>query len=383
MYLPFVLGDPILYWTLRLILLITFVVCGYGISFDKKNNYYKYAIPAGLVYSLIEGLRWNRGQDYYHYYGDLVGRLFTDDYEIGYLFIVNVLTEILNLPFWMCFILYSALLITAFLSLFKLFPKAAVWALPLFYIITESSSENLIRQWLAIPFVILGYYQYSIGNWKKCLLSLFVVPCIHMSGLFAVTMFLLFAKVKIQLKTPWILLGIFLLFYFFWDASYFSFVTELLNDLNLGDDTKFSGYVENADRWFTEEGSINNVLGKTMVRSMGIINLIAKFSAEVLLIIYGFKTCSKDSRLLIPFYFAYIALLLSTISGDIEIYARFAEWLNYFTPFVWGLVLGNKDIRLKEKYVIYTIVVIQYVFYGFIRMMGSIPYKGCAFIWDA
>ena len=364
-----------------MILLLTFIVCGYGISFGKKNYYYKYAVVAGLVYSLIEGLRWNRGQDYYHYYGDLMGKLFTDNYEIGYLFLINVLTEILNLPFWLCFILYSALLITAFLSLLRLFPKAAVWALPLFYIITESSSENLIRQWLAIPFVIFGYYQYYIGNWKKCLFSLCVVPFIHLSGLFAVAVFLLFAKVKMRLKTPWILLGIYLLLYFFWDASYFSFVSETLSGISLGDDVKYVGYVENADRWFTEEGSINEVLGKTKVAEIGMINVIAKFCCGVLFIIYGFKTCVKDFRLQIPFYFAYMALLLHTIRGDIEIYNRFAEWMNYFTPLVLGLILVNKEIR--ERYIIYAVVLVQYLFYGFIRLIGLIPYKGCAFIWDA
>ena len=70
-------GDPILYWILRFIVLLSFFLSGYLISYKDKNgrNYWKYSSICIIFYSLIEGLRWNRGVDYPHYYQDLTGKL--------------------------------------------------------------------------------------------------------------------------------------------------------------------------------------------------------------------------------------------------------------------------------------------------------------------
>ena len=59
------LGDPIVYWLLRILLLVTLLVCGWGISYQEKI-FKVYALVAGAAYSLIQGLRLERGQDYPH-----------------------------------------------------------------------------------------------------------------------------------------------------------------------------------------------------------------------------------------------------------------------------------------------------------------------------
>ena len=72
MFLGYDVGDPIIYWILRILLLAILFFCGWGISKDAPARYNKYAWLAGSAYSLIEGLRWLRGADYPHYYNDIV-----------------------------------------------------------------------------------------------------------------------------------------------------------------------------------------------------------------------------------------------------------------------------------------------------------------------
>ena len=61
-----------------------------------------------------------------------------------------------------------------------------------------------------------------------------------------------------------------------------------MNKLNIEDETGAGHFLSDADRWFTEEGSISMVLGKEY-KSIGIINKTAKFLSECAVIWYGFK----------------------------------------------------------------------------------------------
>lgn len=375
------LGDPIVYWLLRILLLVTLLICGWGISYQEKRYFKVYALIAGTVYSLIQGLRWNRGQDYPHYYSDLTGKWETPNPELLYEGIVNSLSNIFFVPYWVSFIVYSVLLISAFLLVLKRMPKIAIWALPLFFIMT-GSSENLIRQYLAVSFVVYAYNAYLSNNFKSTIIFLLCVPFIHASGLFAVFFFIFFANIKFEkrMKNPFILLSIYLLFYFFWDNTYFSFLTDFLQNLNVGDEYKMRSYLNDSERWFSEEGSLSFVLG----RKSGISSLIsdtASFLSYIIIIYYGFYACKKNPKIRIAYGFTYLAIILKTIGGDIEMYARFYNWLIYFAPLVIGCICIT-PMKSKERWIIIAILIINFCFYGFLRQVGSIPYAGCAFIWD-
>lgn len=375
------LGDPIIYWLLRILLLVTLMICGWGITYQGKRYFKVYALIAGIMYSLIQGLRWNRGQDYPHYYSDLIGKWETPNPELLYEGIVNFLSNILYLPYWVSFIIYSALLISAFLLILKQMPNVAVWALPLFFIMT-GSSENIIRQYLAVSFVIYAYNAYLSNNIKSTIIFLICVPFIHTSGLFAVFFFMLFANIKVEkkLKNPWILLSIYVLLFFMWDNSYFSFLTDFLQNINFGEEYKMRSYLDNSERWFSEEGSLSLVLG----RKVGITSLISEifsFLSYIIIIYYGFYACKRCSQLRIAYCFTYLAIIMKTIGGDIEMYARFYNWLIYLAPIVIGAICMT-PMKSKERWAICAVLIINFYFYGFIRQIGSIPYSGCAFIWD-
>ncbi len=376
------IGSLFIYWFLKVLLVLVLVFCGYGISYGDRKSFNTYAVISALFYSFIQGMRWDRGQDYMGYYREFIGQWTKENPEFLYRIIVNSI-RMLGIPYWGGFVLYSLFLISAILLIFKLYPKAAVWGLPLFFIMTQSSSENIARQYLAISFVIFAYYAYLKGKKKWMVIWLFCAPLVHISALIAVFVFVLLFFFKVPIRKPWILLVIYIGLYFLWDVSYFSGVTDHLSSLSLGDESRMQLYLENSERWFTAEGSITNVLtGKSYSEGRSLINRTLLFFSQIIIIYYGFKAQITDKRLQIPYYFAYIAIIFMVIGSDIEMYARFRHWFIYLTPVILGVSINRTSINLYEKYAVWAIIFLQYGFYGLIRQIGSIPYSGIAFIWD-
>ncbi len=375
------IGDINVYWTFKLFLILTLFWCGWAITYKNPNNkYYNcYAAIAITVYSIIEGLRWERGIDYRNYYLELTGYWQKDNIEPFYRLIVDIESSIL--PYWMVFILYSALLMTSFMLVLKHFPKMVIWALPLFFLITESGAENLVRQFIAISFFLLGYNAYLKKRKKIMLICFILVPLIHLSGIFVLFIFGLFSLLKLEEKMskPWLLLSIYIVLYVVWDISNLSEYTKYLGVISMVSDTHLEGYLENADRWFTEEGSISLLHGEKGIASFA--NIVFKLLINLTIIYFGFYVCKKNRQMRIPFWFAYIYIIIQTIGGDIEIYNRLANWLYYLIPLIIGGILTAIPMNKWEKKIVYFIVFMAY-FYPLIRNIGNMPYSGCAFVWD-
>ena len=381
-------GDPFVYWSFYVLLVLILTYCGWGISNDdeKQTHFRKYAWIAGISYSLIEGLRWLRGADYYHYYLDLdtnfKATVCTPDPEPIYEWWVN-LFHMTGLHPSIAFIFYSALLIFGVLLIFKSYPKAALWGLPLFFLMTNTQTENIVRQTLATSFLIFAYIAYLNEKKKMMFAMLCVVPLIHSSGLFGVALFLIFTYVKVPLKQPWLLVALFLFAYYFWNPDWFQGFADYLSKLNLGDDIKGQGYLDNSDRWFTSEGSMANVLGKG-VAQLSMLYVSVNFLVKLFTVWFGFYACKDDRKLQIVYYFAYVALIIQTMAGDIELFIRFSNWTNLLTPILVGVMFAKIKLpQIKNlQVVIYVVFAINYIFYGLIRSIGSLPYAGCGFIWD-
>ena len=381
-------GDPLVYWSFYVLLVLILTYCGWGISNDdeKQTHFRKYAWIAGISYSLIEGLRWLRGADYYHYYMDLetnfASGYCTPDPEPIYELWVNVFHST-GLHPSIAFIIYSVLLIYGVLLIFKRYPKAAVWGLPVFFLMTNSQTENIIRQTLASCFLIFAYVAYLDDKKKLMFAMLCVVPLIHSAGLYGVALFLFFTYVKIPLKQPWILVALYLFAYYIWNPDWFQGFADYLSNLNLGDDVKGQGYLDSSDRWFTSEGSITEVLGKGAMK-LSMLYITIKFLVNLFVIWFGFYACKDDRKLQLVYYFAYVALVIQTMAGDIELFTRFAHWTDLMVPILVSIVITKVNMSKNKQYkiLVYTVFAINFIFYGLIRNLGSLPYAGCGFIWD-
>lgn len=378
-------GDPILFWVLRLVVFLSLLYSGYLISYkdNEGKSYWKYSSIGIIVYSLVEGLRWNRGIDYPHYYQDITGKLFTDYSETVYVWWTE-LFKFTGLPFWVAFIFYSFLFIHGFYFLLKKFKKQAVWALPLFFIITVGSSENLIRQFLAVSmFEYALYFFLEKRYWKSAIFALLTVQ-IHNSVIITIAgaLFVYFVYFDKKIKTGYLLVGIYLLFYHFWNPSYLAPITTRLSSLSVGDSSNMSSYLENADFWFSDESSLSERLGYVS-KAASVISTTVSLVCTCLIIKYGFDLTKKDSRYRIFYWFSYLSYILYIFSnnGDFEIWSRLSVMFRFLVPVVIGGIVTTLSLKKIEKYAIYVFCGVYFLYNSFFSMWGQ-SILGSAFVWD-
>lgn len=376
-------GNPIVYWILYVILVGTLVFCGYGIGYRQTKYYKRFAWLAIILFSLIEGLRWLRGADYYGYYvlfetgQDNSGRTLEPLFQV-----FSTLFCFFHLPPTIAFVFFSGLFIAAFVLMCSRYKEAAVWCLPIMFVLLGGSAENILRQYAAISFLILAYYFYVGNEYKKMLFSLLCAPLIHLSALFGVFFFFLFIWKRFPYGKPLLLVGLYCFLFFFWNPEWLSSFADILHnlDVNFGEDNNYNQYLNSADLYFTLDSVLSD--GETVSRSFIYKTII--FLSDFCVVYWGYKACKQDSKLHVAYYFAYFGILIIIMAGYINILRRFGYWLNWTVPLVIGLILSKVDFGKNKiiQYIIVTIFLMRYAFYGIIANLGVAPYAGCGFIWD-
>lgn len=379
------IGNLFTYNIIRTSLLIILIICGYSISTSQKKSNIQISIAIVIIlFSLIEGLRWDRGPDYFNNYLMLTSSTSgIVKEEPLFLAIITILRDILHMPYWGSFIFYSFLYIYSFTLVVKKFPKAAVWALPVMFLTTVAAHENFIRQFIGVSFLLFAYNFYIKRQKGLTVLCLICVFNVHTSGLFALACFALIAITKpdLYIKKPIYLVLVYLAFYFLWDVSYLGDYTSYLENLDLGGvgAENMQGYVDNAERWFTEEGSISSLNGIELKASK--IAIAIELIRNCTIIYFGLLAVRIDKRLRIPYWFCYIAILIFVIGGDIELIERLGWWLYIFMPIVLGAIWYTVPMNKKLKFSLSAFLILTYA-YAYIMGLSKIPFSGCAFIWD-
>lgn len=380
--------DVTVYWILRFVLLGVLLFCGYGITYRNNNNYYfwNYAVFAIVVYSLIEGLRYDRGDDYAQYATELMGQWYIEGArELLYDLLVRCVVA-LGIPYWSVFVAFSCFLITSYMLVVRHFPKYAIWALPLFFLVTDYPAESMIRQFVAIPFIMLAYDAFLREKKKVMFFCLALPLLIHFSSAMAIGVFVLLVYINVWkfVKTPWILLAIYLAVVAMFDTSMLDSFSDMIQTSDMLDgsgDSKAEGYLEGSDRWLTEEGDITMIQG-TGKSGKTAFNRLTEICFNAVLIVFGFFAAREDKRLTIPYYFTYLAVMFWAVGGTIELYERFAWWYYYLSPLLIAVVLAKaRKFSFWYEYLIYMVVFLRYL-YPWIFMVGHPGYAGAAFIWD-
>lgn len=371
-------GNIYIYWFWIIFLFSVIIFAGWNISQNNKS-YKLCSIIVVIVYALIEGLRWGRGADFFNYFHEISGFSERADSELIYGLIVDF-WKALALPFWTFFVFCSGFFIASFLSLLRHFSKTAIWALPIFFVLTLDGSENLVRQYLGLSFFMLGYSAYLDNQKKKAYILMGATPLIHLSGIFIIGIFILFSKLKFYKEekgnTLLYLIGFYLLLILFWDISRLSVVSDLIKMLPVSG--RFAVYANNSDRWFTGEGSLalinNGRVGNPY-------HIFLKKWFGICLIYYGYKACKINKNIQVIFCMAYVSMLLYVVGEDIEMYKRLDHWVIFSIPILVGFILKYVPIRPKIKLCIALLVIMVYMF-PWLSKIGTMPYSGCAFVWD-
>lgn len=379
------IGDPLIFWVLRLVVFFSLLYSGYLISSKDKDgkSFWKFSSIGIIVYSLVEGLRWNRGVDYPHYYQDLTGKLFTDYSEYVYVWWTE-LFKFTGLPYWIAFIFYSFLLIHGFCCLMKHFKKQAIWALPLFFIITVGSSENLIRQFLAVSMFEYALYFFWEKKYVKSIVFVILTMQTHNSVLLTIAfaLFVHFVHFDKKIKTGYLLVTIYLFLYYFWDPSYLTPITSWMSTLSLGDSSNMSGYLENAEFWFSDESSLSERWGYVS-KVASLFSSTISLVTTCIIIKYGYDLTQKNERYRVSYWFSFLAYILFIFSnnGDFEIWSRLSVMFRLLLPIVIAGVMTELTLRKVEKYVIYIFCGVYFLYNSFFSMWGQ-SILGSAFVWD-
>lgn len=371
-------GVPFVYWLLRSCLVLVMIYCGRKIANRDGSEFWKYAKWIVLFYTVVEGLRWGRGNDYYHYWYDVTKADFTVYSDPLYLWWIHIVRA-LDIPFVIPFSIYSCLLITGVTLVVKRFPKSAVWSYLLFEWLITVSAENFIRQYIGVAFILIAFYYYlNDGENKKVMMfaALITASLIHLSALLPVTLFLLFIYIpKIEKALiPWIYIGLYCVFFFLWDNSYLSEYVAYLTLLDSDVLGSFSSYVDNADRWFSDAGVLEDYAAASLVTS------VMTFLRNLYVLYFGCKFAAIDKRYIVPFFFTFLSILIYIIGGGgNEMFVRFSHWHAVMLPIMMGCIIAYYPF--EKKYGRYTgYLYMLYILYSFVRSFSlDVP---CAFIWD-
>ena len=378
-----VMDSVATFWGLRLFLVALMIFCGWGITYkNRDNNYFwYYAIPIIVFYTLIQGLRYGRGADYPHYAQELQYDLYAGTNitrEFIYDLFVLFFREF-KIPFYYGFIIYSGLLITGFMLVVKKLPKYAFWMIPLFYFITLNASENFIRQFFAISFIFYAYYYYLENNRKMMYIMLLIIPLIHLSGVFAVAVFLICVYVDFTklLKSAVPLVAFYILFTIVWDAANLDNYVDAFQSVEALEDTNFEGYVEDSERWFTEEGDLGAAVGA----ERSLLLDLNHFVCNCVILWFGFGVCRRDRRFAIAYYASFVSMLINTLGGNIELIGRMEWWLLPLEPIIIaGMLVPERKYSVKDWALIGLFVATYYL--RFLMQVGKPGLFGNAFVWD-
>lgn len=377
-----ILGDPVVYWALRILTFLSLLLSGYLITYKDKDGtkFWRYSIPSAIIYSLNYGLRWDRSWDYPHYYQDLVGQLYTDYSDILYLAWIDIF-KFSGFPFWVAFIFYSAILIYGFLLLVKRYPQTAVWALPLFFTF-PTNVDNFVRQYFATAFLFFGFHLTQKKEYRKAVFFYLCCVTTHFSGVFAVFFLTLFSKINIQkhIKNVWVIIALFFGLYYLWDPSYMEGAENILKMLNFGE-SRAQDYINSASYWLTDASDINEKIGIT-ASAGSLLYLLVTTSTYFTLIFFGFKLIKEKSEFS-PFYFCMLlGTIINIMGGTMEIFSRFYCWLVWTEPIVIGAIFAYLPMRKTVRYGLIGLYIVNFYFYGFIWLMKNISLVGYQFIWD-
>ncbi len=375
-------GDITIYWVINLSLLAVILYCGYNISHIKNSQHFRlFSLIIIAFYTIIEGLRWNRGVDYYEYYLIVTGVKEASASEFIYALLLNI-WKTLCLPYWSFFMFCSGLYIASFLSIIRHYSYLAIWALPIWFFLTQAAAENIIRQYMAISFFLLGYSAFLQGEKRKMILCWLTVPLIHLSGIIVIAAFVCasyFEKATENKYTGLFLTLLYTGLVLFWDTSRLSAFSNLLQILPINDaSSQFSGYIQNADRWFSNEGSLA-LLNHGRVGNTYHIALTKLLN--IFLMYFGYESCKKNKGIKIIYFFFCIYTFLSIIGGDIEIYKRFGHWFVFALPILSSYVIMKFPMNKIIKALLIVLSIMVYTF-PWLSKIGSMPYSGCAFVWD-
>jgi hypothetical protein len=366
------------------LLYVLFAIYGYRASKKNKNNFYKnywsvVLLPI-ILYSFIEGLRYDRGVDYMLYLerytsfssSYLDERAFFDWFNFGMISI--------GIPFYIAFIIYSLVFISAVLFFLKDYREVAHYSFLLLLPATLFYSETFISQFFSISFVFIAIKYILRGYWIKFLIFATIAVLFHNSSAFIILIIILLLKYNKPFNI-YLTIPIYVFFSLLFDMKNISLITPYLGRINLGGDNHMQLYVENADVWFSKE-AVNSIYEQNIIAK------IANFLFDVSILIAGsilvesYKNRNKEQSLVLFYNLFAIGAILYQAFFQIELMRRLAIEMYLFWFIVVAYIINYYQMKRKTsplfKYMV--IIIVTYVISLCFKYVFLV--QDSLFIWD-
>lgn len=378
----------LIYIIINLILFFVFLVQGRSMS----KRYRAGAIVCTLIYSIVLGLRYKRGNDYIHYVDVYAYDL--EDKQVVYTWFTGCLKSIGVGPYG-SFFFYALVFCICFFVFYKQYRIYAKYAIPLFLVSYIWFEEYMIRQVLGFSMVFLYTYELSKfdvnsnikgirsfikSNLKKiaiCFVYTILAYGIHSSGIvtiFIITLLYIFIKKPLN---AFYTIPFYLFFAYVFPKVYegnaFGDILQILGQY----DDKVRQYGEVSDDWFSAD-AMNSEYDRPWYTKV--------FDAygNIALFYFGYKVINRyDNRKSVVCIFnSYVVgCLLRRAFYTLEVLNRLGYGLECFWFLPLAMVIHHRKNLIKNSWERLLSVGLLFFAYEYIKY---IFFKGSKtlFLWD-
>lgn len=317
-----------------------------------------------LVFILVEGSRYGRGNDYLPYKYRYEHLSFLDEPQILFYGLMKLLHE-LNLTYIGAFRVYALIFIIGVIYFIrKSFPpKEAQWMYLFAIFALLLKMEFMIRQYIAMPFIFCFIHFIFEKKWLQAILCLAIANGIHSGTLFGVPFILTsYFLVKKMIHYKYCIIILFLVYYIIPNGIFTNLATQSLEILHL--DTilasdHFSHYIDDSDRWLGEESYLAASQQSFLTTTLQFL-----FEASVIIVGYYALKIHPNQKVLSLYNLAILGFILCRLFHGFEIFNRMFDQLSiyWFIPVGYAFSVYFKPIKRKNHiYKLCTITLTLYL----------------------
>lgn len=375
--------EHILFVVLNLITLFLFILVGNNYR-TSKNRFLTY-LPAIISFSLLLGLRYNRGNDYMHYQ-DIYNEGMEYDQKLFSVF--NDILHWLNVSDTGIFFFYSLIFILSSYCIIDYYKNISRQLIPMFLICFILFDEWFIRQ--AFGFCTVFFFMrflfdtnYSI---KKRILGCIVMGVatyyIHSANfllIFIISIFYIFIHKPITYKItiPLYLIAS-LYFQSHMDFTLVNNILSLFSGMN-----HYSEYFKEGSSWFSVDAANAMYLRNPIIK-------IYQLIGECSFLYLGHKYLSKSNNtsfeksIVALFNTSVVGLILTQAFFTVEIPRRLGEMIGIVWCFPFAYLMSIVKIKREKLINGICIMCLSFFFYSYAKYLlfrndAVYPYL---FIWD-
>lgn len=370
------------YILLNLILLLTFIIAGRNVS--KGRSFWESASWCILAFTLVQGLRYGRGNDYLHYADIFAGK----DTNTSYLFsIVNNYLSLIGFTKYSCFLFYAFVFSLCGMIFMKRYKNYAKWLFPLFLIAYLYFEEYQIRQAFSYSFLFLYMkvlFDTSFSNTKLILKCRRILQCIiwggicialHPANMFIVALisgFYIFIykpipyyyAIPIYVSCVYILPSLI-------NFEQYNIILKFTPNIDL-----FNDYTDRAELFFSEDAKEELYKRNIYVQLFETIGV-----STLIYLAYAIQRKQDINKPIGALYNAFIVgICVLSLFREIELLNRIGYDISLVWCFVLAYVLYNKStLSPTQKKLSILLLWFMYEYFKYLLIPGDMT----QFIWDA